>query len=258
MWLRQVRVWRRRFEYFQQLNDLENDNASEIRSVVDRINRLAGRVQEFNARIRTGSAEDAGVEAGLHTTIDELLADANIEALRQEDGTYTLLIGGEQPLVIGTEVYELSASFDSNTRAHILTSASQDITGSFDESRLASLLNFRHKTLAEIKGDGAQQGDLNRLAQSIRDRVSQTWPPPAASFFVSSAAPGSIAQTIAVNPALTATSSLSAVESGPPVVANGKALQLAALANPTQSTTRSMGLLTWSFMVRSPARSGRS
>src|SRR5436190_7991069 len=41
----------------QQLNDLENDNASEIRSVVDRINRLAGRVQEFNARIRTGSAE---------------------------------------------------------------------------------------------------------------------------------------------------------------------------------------------------------
>ena len=105
---------------------------------------------------------------------------------------------------------------------------------------MASLLNFRHKTLAEIKGDGAQQGDLNRLAQSIRDRVNQTWPPPAASFFVSSAAPGSIAQTIAVNPALTA-SSLSAVESGPPVVANGKALQLAALANPTQSADKING-----------------
>ena len=106
---------------------------------------------------------------------------------------------------------------------------------------LPSLLTFRHNTLGQIKGDGTQQGELNRLAAKIVDRINQTWPPPAASFFVASSDPGSVAQTIAINPALSP-STLSAVEPGPPVVANGKALQLAVLAKPVNASDKIDGL----------------
>jgi flagellar hook-associated protein 1 len=225
----------------QQLADLGNDNVNEIQAVVDRVNRLAGRIQEYNARIRTGSSADAGVDAGIHSTLDELSADVNVNVVPQEDGTYTLMLNGEHPLVIGTEVHEISISIDSNSRAHILQDSGQDITGAIDDSRLASLLAFRHDTLGQIKGDGTQQGELNRLAAKIVDRINQTWPPPAASFFVASSDPGSVAQTIAINPALSP-STLSAVEPGPPVVANGKALQLAVLANPVNASDKLDGL----------------
>jgi flagellar hook-associated protein 1 FlgK len=225
----------------QQLADLANDNANEIRTVVDRVNRLAGRIQEYNARIRTGSSADAGVDAGIYSTLDELSADVNLNVVSQEDGTYSLMLNGEHPLVIGTEIHELSINIDSDSRAHIVQGAGHDVTSSISESRLASLLTFRHTTLGEIKGDGTQQGELNRLAGQIVDRINQTWPPPAPSFFVSSADPGSTAQTIAINPALTP-STLTAVEPGPPVVANGKALQLAALANPVKMSDKIDGL----------------
>ncbi len=96
----------------RRLSDLANDNVSQIRSTVDEVNRLAGRIQEFNKQVRSGSVNDAGVDAGIHATLEELSANANVEASRQEDGTYTLLLAGEHPLVIGTDQYKLSASFD--------------------------------------------------------------------------------------------------------------------------------------------------
>ena len=215
----------------QQLSDLSTENATGIQSVADRVNRLSARIQEYNSRIRSGSLEDAGVDAGIHTTLDELSQDVNVDAVRQQDGTYTLLLGGEHPLVIGTELYAVSATFDANSRAHIVQASGQDITGSVHEGRLAALLDFRHTTLAEIKGDGLQVGEINRLARQVLDRVNSAWPPPADAFFVADAAPGATAPTIAINPALQA-ATLSAVEPGPPAVANGKALQLSALAQP--------------------------
>lgn len=224
----------------RQLTDLADDNANEIRSVVDRVNRLAGRIQEYNSRIRTGAVEDAGVDAGIHSSLDELAADVNVDAIRQDDGTYTLRLDGEH-LVIGAELYEMSVSIDSDSRAHITQGSGLELTDSLADSRLASLLSFRHNTLARLNGDGTQQGELHRMAQMVAGRINQPWPPPAASFFVIGSAPEAMAQTIAVNPALSP-AALSAAEPGPPAVVNGKALQLAALANPIKSGDKIDGL----------------
>ena len=190
------------------LSEVERDNSTEIRAVVDRVNRLAGRIQQFNADIRSGSVNDAGVDAGIHATLEELSADANIEVNVQEDGTYTLLLNGETPLVIGQKQYELSVDSDT-VQTH---------TG----GRLGALLQFRDGALAN------ERQQLDRLAEKIADRLSE--------FFT-----GSTAATLTVNPTLDG-STLSAVDSGPPPVANGKALQLAALANPVNAADKLDGM----------------
>lgn len=223
------------------LAEVTTDNGNEIKTVVDRINRLAGRIKEYNEQIRTGSMEDAGVDAGIHNTLEELSQDVNVEATLQPDGTYTLLLAGEHPLVIGTQQYEISADFSAPPSAAIVTSKGDDITASVKDSRLSALLEFRHTTLAEIQGDSTQAGELNRLAQKILDRLNAAWPPPAQPFLVAGASAVSVAHTLSVNPAI-APAMLDAVEPGPPPVANGKALQLAALANPTQNGDKIDGL----------------
>jgi flagellar hook-associated protein 1 len=236
----------------RKLSDLANDNASEIRSTVDEVNRLAGRIQQYNEQVRTGAVNDAGVDAGIHATLEELSANANVEATRQEDGTYTLLLAGEQPLVIGTEQYKLSVSFDvpnspappypdGAPQAQILTSTGQNVTSSIKDAKLGALLDFRHNTLAAVGGDTMQQGAVNRLAKKIADRVNEAWPPPSQPFFVTGVSPVAIAHTLSVNPAL-GPAMLDAVEPGPPPVENGKALQLAALANPAQDNDKLDGL----------------
>jgi flagellar hook-associated protein 1 FlgK len=226
----------------RKLSELASDSASEIRSTVAEVNRLAARIQQYNQQVRSGSVNDAGVDAGIHATLDELSANANVEAARQEDGTYTLLLGGEHPLVIGTEQYKLSVSFDlpaspaalypdGAPQAQILTSTGGNITASVKDSKLGAQLDFRHNTLASVAGDTMQEGSVNRLAKKIADRINEAWPPPSQPFFVTGVSQVSIAHTLSVNPAL-GPAMLDAVEPGPPPVENGKALQLAALGNP--------------------------
>jgi flagellar hook-associated protein 1 FlgK len=232
----------------RKLSDLASDNASEIRSTVDEVNRLAGIIQRYNEQVRSGAVNDAGVDAGIHATLDELSASANVEAMRQDDGTYTLLLDGEHPLVIGAEQYKLSVSFDIPSspavpypdgapQAQIVTSTSQNITSSVKDAKLGALLDFRHNTLASVAGDTMQQGSVNRLANKIASRVNEAWPPPAQPFFVAGVSAVAIAHTLSVNPAL-APAMLDAVEPGPPPVENGKALQLAALGNPSKNNDK--------------------
>lgn len=188
----------------QTLSEVARDNASEIKSVVDRVNRLAGRIQEYNDHVRSGAVNDAGLDAGIHATLDELARDVSLEVNLQEDGTFTLVLDGQQTLVIGQQQYELSVTSD----------AVQNHRG----GRLGALLEFRDGALND------QQQRLDQLAAKISDRLGE--------FFS-----GSTAHTLTLNPALDA-ATLSAVDPGPPPVANGKALQLAALANPVDDNDK--------------------
>ena len=235
----------------QQLDGLGADNANQIREVVDRVNRLTGRVREFNADIRAGATDDAGVDAGIHATLDELSADVDVQAMKQADGTFTLLLNGQHPILIGLDQYELSVSLEipaDATRPGAQRNAVlrvgedvQDITSSLDGARLGALLEFRHETLAGVQGDSHKQGQLDELAEKIMNRLNAAWPPPAHPFFVAGASSVSIAHVLSVNPALTP-AMLDAVEPGPPPVSNGKALQLAALANPILDSDKIDGL----------------
>ena len=158
------------------------------------------------------------------------------------------MLNGERPLVIGTELHKISVTSTSDSRAHILQDSGQDITGAIHDSRLASLLMFRHDTLGQIKGDGTQQGELTVWRQrSSIESIKRGRLPRRRSL------PAQIRAPLRddCNQPRAFPSALSAVEPGPPVVANGKALQLAVLAKPVNASDKLDGL---SFNGLRPAR----
>ena len=139
----------------------------QVRQTADTINHLAGTVRELNSRIRQDArtAADPSVEAQLYTVLEELAGYANITTLKQADGTWTILLGGQTPLVVGDRQYEITAEH-SGTQAIILDAAGKDITSQINGGRLGALLQFRNTTLPSYASS------LDRLASTLADRVN--------------------------------------------------------------------------------------
>jgi len=229
------------------LSSATNSIDNKISSTVSEINSLAAQVLAYNQRQAAGGAADAGLDAHLHDTLESLSSDAGIQARFESDGSVTLLMGGQTPLVIGTHQYSLqSAYFDTvapvnpnaTPAAHILDVNGQDVTANVAGGSLGGLLNVRNTVLPALQGDGQQAGALNIIAKQVADRVNQLLAsgltqagaagPPLFVYDASSAA--STARSLAINPAATA-DSLAALDPGPPQIANGIALLLAGLGD---------------------------
>ena len=77
------------------------DTRQQVAGFVDKINHLAGLVRSFNAaQGGTGGVIDPSVDAKLHETLEQLSEYANVQTLRQTDGSLTLLLGGRTALVV--------------------------------------------------------------------------------------------------------------------------------------------------------------
>jgi flagellar hook-associated protein 1 len=234
------------------LDQAAGDAETQLQSTVDTINALASRIASYNRDSIHSAVEDSGLDAQIHSTLEELSEYANVTAVRQENGSWNVLLEGETPLVLGDRSYGLSFDVaepqnpapvydDAPLQAHIL-SAGNDVTSKIAGGKLGALLEFRNETLAQYRGDSYQQGDLNVLASEFADRVNDiltsgvtSQGPPAApgSALLSydAAHPASAAKTLAVAAGVTA-DSLAAIDPGPPVTSNGIPLRLAALAEP--------------------------
>src|SRR5438876_952989 len=77
----------------------------QVSASVDSINHLAGLIRDFNGSQRdsSGAVSDPNVDAKLHATIEQLSEFGNVQTLRQNDGTLTVLLDGQTPLVVGTQ-----------------------------------------------------------------------------------------------------------------------------------------------------------
>lgn len=224
----------------------------QIGSTVNQINQFVSQLQYFNKRILAGETNDAGIDAQVHSILEQLSQYGNISATRQDNGSWTVLLGHTQVL-IADQQYPISNGLEQPQspppvnangapNAVIRSADGIDITATITSGQLGSLLNFRNVTLASFTGDAQQQGTLNTMAQQFADRVNtlletgniSTGTPPQQGvklFTYNPADPTSTAQSLAVNPAITA-SQLAAITPGPPQVANGVPLELSALANP--------------------------
>ena len=245
------------------LSRASSQTDQQLQQTVARINELAGVVRDCNAeRLRSG-AEDPALDAKLHATLEELAQVANFTAVREADGSYTVLLGGQAPLVTGASVHEVSLSFSSSAGqppvypnaappARILDESGNDITGQMSKGQLGALLETRNQLLPSLIGDAYQQGDINRLAQSMADQVNQLLtsgrvsdgPPPVsgvALFTYDVSNPTAVAATMAVSPS-TASGQLAAIDPGPPYASNGTALKLADLGSPGGGTGQVDGL----------------
>jgi flagellar hook-associated protein 1 FlgK len=250
------------------LEKVSSDTELDVRQTVDHINALSTKLEQYNVERQHLSSSDPSLDAKVQSTLEELSGLANFTTIGAADGTITVLLGGQTPLVIGDHQYKISANFALPTNpppvnplappgATILDTTGQDITSQVTSGSLGALLDVRNRLLPSLRGDGNQPGELNRLASAVADRVNQIltsgWisdgPPPQPGvplFTYDATDPTRAAATLALDPGITA-DNLAAIDPGPPYVSNGVALAAASLANPQSSADELDGVSYVSF-----------
>jgi flagellar hook-associated protein 1 FlgK len=231
-----------------QLGSIQTQTNNGIQSTVAQINQDAAAIQSYNVQIARNPTPDPGLSAQLESTLENLSSLTNVTTIPGLGGMVTVLVGGQTPLVIGTQVNDLQAVNDASSNAgnpgaaptiSIVDSNGNDVTSQITSGSLAGLLSVSNTMLPSLIGGGQQVGGLNTLAQGLADSInnvleqaSTTSTPPYQSgsplFTYNSSSAAGIAGTLAVSSGITG-SQLAAVDTGPPVVANGAALTLAGL-----------------------------
>lgn len=260
------------------LAQASGDADRQISQTVDQINGLGARLQAYNIDRQHDDRSDAALDAKIHNTLEELSQVANYTAIFQQDGSVTVMLGGQTPLVVGSHAYQVSAEFAVPAglppgnpgvppSAIIMDSAGRDITSQFTGGKLGALLDVRNHVIASFLGDVNQPGELNRLAQTFADRVNQLLtsgnisdgPPPQPGvplFSYDTTNATRVAATLAVDSALTP-DQLAAIDPGPPYVSNGTALNLAGLGNPLNAANQIDSFSFTEFYGSLAARVGR-
>jgi flagellar hook-associated protein 1 len=234
------------------LSSVTSNIGNQIESTVSQINSLAAQVQAYNFQQSQGLGADSGLDAHLHDALESLSGLASITARFESDGSVTLLLGGQTPLVIGNQQYSLqTANFvpaaplnpNATPSVHILDANGQDVTGHVVGGTLGGLLTVRNSVLPALQGDSQQAGALNLIAKKVADRVNQLLASgtdangdPGLPLFTYDASSGAnTARTLAINSNITV-NTLAALDPGPPQVANGVALSLAGLGDSNAAT----------------------
>ncbi len=260
------------------LTSVTHDVDSDLQQTVSQVNGLVSNLQTYNQQILNGDRNDAGLQSQVYSTLEQLSQYVNISATPQADGSVTVLVNGQTPLVIGSDQFPISAQMTQPAQpppaypngppvVQILSSSGSDITSIVSSGQLGALVNLRNSILPSYIGSGSQQGSLNAMAQQFADTVNgilmagnikDAIPADAdgnggspavtgvALFAYATNEDGSpnatnIAQSLAVNPDIT-TSQLATITPGPPEVANGVPLALAAMANPQGGTDEIDGM----------------
>jgi len=238
---------------YTQAQQINTDSQQQLTSSVNQLNQYTSQIATLNGEIRTSPGSDAGLQAQLYNTIEQVSNLAPVTVNMQSDGTATVLLGGQSPLVEGTTQNNVSLNYiqpgtANNTGpsplAQLLSSSGQDITSLVNKGTIGGAVNFTNTTIPSVLGTtGPPPSGLNGLAAGIASGVNNlltsgqvTAGPPAVAGVPLFTATGSApALSFAVAPNMTG-SQLAAISPGPPAVANGIATALAGLANPTSAT----------------------
>jgi flagellar hook-associated protein 1 len=257
------------------LDQLEQSTNGQLQQTVDTVNQLAGQLQQVNTERMNGGQTDAGLDAQQHSLLEQLSQYISFSASFQPDGTVTILMNGQTPLLVENQQYNLSYGLQMPTNppptnaqgppdAHIFASDGTDITSATTGGQLGALLNFRNTVLPSYLGNAYQAGDLNTMAQQFADRVNQLLTsglqsdgatPGAALFQYDTTNATNVAASLTVDPTVTP-SELGAIDPGPPSVSNGIPLALSNLASPTDAADEINGESYSGFYGDMAARAG--
>lgn len=237
---------------------------SALTGLVSQVNTLTQQIAQDN--VQTADGQDPSAEADLYNSLQQLSSLVPITTIKEGDGTTTVLLAGQTPLVVGQFQYSISSqvSVPQNPPPtnpggaptdQVLDSSGNDITAEITSGQIGGLLQARNGVIAQLQGDAYQQGSLNQLAQGIADTVNNLLTSgnisDANAATGAPAVPGiplftytngtNAAQSLAVNSAITP-GQLAAIDPGPPEVDNGIALALANLATPQSSAGEINGM----------------
>ena len=233
----------------------------QIRHAVNQINQKVTEIQNYNHIALQGNKDDSGLNAHIHAALEELSQYIAFDASFQPDGSVSITVNGETPLLLGDKQYALSAGLAQSAGATypgapasavIRGSDGADITTETTGGQLGALLSLRNQTLASLIGNGSRPGDLNLLAKQVAARVNEllsngqisAGETPVAGvplFTFDGSNDAAVAQTLGVDSSLTA-DQLASIDPGPPVVSNGVSLALAQLADPVAEADQIDGL----------------
>jgi len=199
-------------------------------STISSINQLASTIAQINSQnsVDLEGGVDAGVDAQLNSALDQLAQYVNFTVLQQPNGPLSVYVGGQTPLVIGNQTYDIQSDF-STPQTAILSSSGADITDQITGGQLGAELDDNNNVLPSYVSG------LNTLAQTLADQVNnvlsngidQNGAAPVTNLFSYNAANGA-ALTLSVN-SLTPDQIAAALPGAPG--GNGNALALAALAS---------------------------
>ncbi len=265
------------FQAAAALLDSECDRTeAAIGATVTDINRLAPQIRDYNIERLGAGREDAGASARVYASIEELAGLADIRVLKQDDGTFTVLLGGQSPLVIGATAYQIGvessgpeppADQPGRPPVRITGGDGQDITDLLHDGRLAALVGAHNEYFPSLIGDASQPGALNTLAKALADRVNAAFeagwisagPPPVPGvplFTYDSSNDANVARTLTLNSAATA-DRLAAIDPGPPYSANGVIRTLASLTDGSVAANQIDGVGFVEYYGALAARAGR-
>lgn len=122
----------------------------QIEKATAEIDALAEKIQNLNKAIRQDNSpnNDAGVEAQLQNALEELSDLVNFQAIQEADGSYTILLAGQIPLVIGSQRFAFPEAQLGDPAGVVFTGADgRDVTNLVDNGRLGALLQVRNEDL---------------------------------------------------------------------------------------------------------------
>jgi flagellar hook-associated protein 1 FlgK len=240
-----------------------HDTEQQIGQTVDQVNQLVTELQGYNHIAMQGNKSDGGLSARMHSALEELSNLVDVQATFESDGTVSLMLNGQTPLLLEDKQFPLSTSLyqpqdppptNANGPASVRIQGSDgsDITTQTTGAQLGALLHVRNQVLPSLMGDAYQSGDVNVMAKQFADRVNQlltsgniTDGPPAQPgvpiFTYDSTDATATAASLAIDPDVT-TDQLATITQGPPEVSNGVPLALSALASPVQDADKVNGL----------------
>ncbi|MBI4475691.1 MAG: flagellar hook-associated protein FlgK [Acidobacteria bacterium] len=152
------------------LSDAQRDADTQIRSLVERINDLAGRIASLNGAI--GGEAQAG--ALLHfqdqqtELVQELSGLIDIQTLRRADGGLDISFGNGRALVIGAQTYAVGINSTAPSGYAALTSGGVDVTAEVTSGKVGGLLRVRDVLVPDYKNR------LDTLAYEVVSRVNTT------------------------------------------------------------------------------------
>jgi flagellar hook-associated protein 1 FlgK len=163
----------------QQVADQATGQAS---MAVTQINALVRHIAAVNAAIQNGSQKDAGAAADLNNSLDSLSELVNISVTNNADGSASVLLDGQTPLVLGSQAYALTILPHAGSSAaaypggdaglQLLSQDGTDVTAQATQGKLGAALQVRNQTVPYYLGSQSQQGVLNTLAYSFASRVN--------------------------------------------------------------------------------------
>jgi flagellar hook-associated protein 1 FlgK len=203
---------------------------SETQATLNNINRLAGTIAQLNSQVRANpdGSVDAGVDAQMYNSLEELSQYANFTTVQQPNGTISVYLGGQTPLVMGDTACSIQGNL-SLPQTEIEDQNGNDITSQITGGQLGSELQTTNTLLPSYLNS------LNTLAQTLADQVNTTLDggldangqAPTTDLFSYDTA-SDAAFTLSVNPLTT--DQLAAASASAPG-GNGNALALSALEN---------------------------